>query len=264
MTTPAAITLRQGLTLDAERSVQLEAELRMLLEESELSALDKPLAIWQRIQDWAGHAASGQPLRPLSACSGAIRTDEYPDESSKALLIRGVVVQALEHRLDSEARQGGFGEMLGLLGGIARLGWGFGIVTFGELGERPVPVASLGTVELDEVRSELDRAVLERIGGFLAAPAWHANGALPGSSVPVFIRLLLDVYVRAAAVQADRKAASREDLERGIAAFDRMAGGGCERLGRLSGRGLAALFLDNLMARPAIVAALCRLGAAKK
>ncbi|HEY9072429.1 MAG TPA: hypothetical protein VIV61_19360 [Candidatus Ozemobacteraceae bacterium] len=264
MTTPAAITLRQGLSLDAEQSAQMESELRMILENSELETHDKPLAIWQRVQDWASQAASGQPARPLSSCLNAVQAEEYPDESSKARLIRGVVVQALENRLDSETRQGGFGEMLGLLVGIARLGWCFGSITLGELGERPVATAALGGIDLGEIRSEFDRAAIDRIGAFLASPAWHGGGALSGSSVPVFIRLLLDLFVRAATIQADRSAANRDDLERGTAAFDRTAGKDCERLVRLTGRGLAAVFLENLMARPAIVAALCRLGTQKK
>lgn len=254
------VALKPGLTLDAEQSALLFADIDAILGFTEADTRKKSFFIWQRIQDWTGHAASGQPLVPLSERLEAIRKEEYPDESSKARLIRAIVFQALERNLDSDSRQGSFSATLSLIGDITRLGWGWGSITLSELGERSVPVASLSPIEMDEISIATEEELSKRFQRFLQDDTWLKNGAVAGSVILVLYSALFDLFVRAVAVQADRKAANREDLTRALDALDRTVGPNCERLVKLSGHGLAAMLLDNLMQRPAIVASMSQFG----
>ncbi|HNW34940.1 MAG TPA: hypothetical protein PKM25_08415 [Candidatus Ozemobacteraceae bacterium] len=260
MPTTTPVTLRPGLTLDVEKSGQMHADLGIILGASDLDLPGTCFALWQRVQDWTGHAVSRQPVRPLAECMEAVKKEEYPDESSKANLIRAVVFQALEHHLDSATRQGGFSSMFTLICDIARLGWGYGSISISELGDRPIWVSAIPAIELDEIRATADEEVRKRIRRFFNDPGWHGNGALAGSSLPTIYYSLYDLFLRAAAVQMDRKAANQEDMERASGALDRSIGESGARLIRLTGHGFAAMLLDNLLRRPAIVSALARLG----
>jgi len=260
MPTMTSVTLKPGLMLDAEKSGLLQADLEAILEADGLDLPGKCFAIWQRVQDWAGHAASGQPVRPLAGCIDAVKKDEYPDESSKAKLIRAVVFQVLERNLDSETSQGGFSSMFSLICDIARLGWEYGSICISELGDRGIRVSALPSIDLAEIRATADEELLNRVRKLFQNPAWLGSGALAGSSLPVLSYSLFDLFLRAAAVQGDRKVASREDMERALSAFDRAIGDNGARLIRITGKGLAAMLLDNLMRRPAIISALAHPG----
>ncbi len=256
----APLTVKPGLNLDQEQSELLFADIVTLLDSNDFDIGRKCFAIWQRIQDWAGQAASGQPCVPLRERLEMIRREEQPDEAQKARLIRAIVFQALERNLDSDARVGSFSATLALIGDIARLGWNWGAVKFSELGERYLSVSALAAIELDEIGVSMEEELTDRLVRLMDDGNWLRIGALKGSAIPVLYLAMADLYVRAAGVQSDRKAATRDDLARGLEALDRAVGPCAERLVKLSGQGLASIMLDNLMQRPAIVASLTRLG----
>lgn len=254
------VALKPDCSLDAEQTDILYSDIDEIMAYGEADTRKKCFMLWQRIQDLAGHVVFGQPLCPLSDRLEEIRKAEYPDESSKARLIRAIVFQALERNLDSGNHQGGFSVTLSLIGDIARLGMGWGSVRISELGERNVPVGSLSAIEMDEIGIATEEELSKRIQQFLDDDTWLKNGALTGSTIPVMYSALFDLFVRAATAQADRKAANRDDLMRALDALDRTVGSNCERLVRLSGHGMAAILFENLMKRPAIVASLAQLG----
>lgn len=256
----APITLKPDMELGHDQSELLFADLEAILDSSDFDAGRKSFILWQRIQDYAGQTVSGQPCVALRERFEMIRREEYPDEGQKARLIRAIVFQALERNLDSDVRIGSFSSTLSLIGDIARLGWNWGSVKLSELGESYVRVASLTAIELDEIGISMDEELLKRLRRLLEDGSWLSNGALKGSAIPVLYIALFDLFVRAATVQSDRKAANRDDLARALDALDRMVGSCAERLSRLSGNGMASIILDNLMQRPAIVASLARLG----
>jgi len=256
----APLVLKPELTLDQEQSELLLADLETILDSSDFDVGRKCFVIWQRVQDWAGQAVSGQPCISLRERLEMIGRGEQPDETQKARLIRAIVFQALERNLDSDLRVGSFSTTLSLIADIARLGWNWGSVKFSELGETYLGVSALAAIELDEIGVSMEEELTDRLGQILDEGHWLSIGALKGSAIPVLYVAMADLYVRAAAVQSDRKAANRDDLARGLEALERTVGPCAERLARLSGQGLASLILDNLMQRPAIVASLTRLG----
>lgn len=256
----APLTLKPGLTLDQDQSELLFAEIETILDSSDFDIGRKCFFIWQRIQDWAGQAASGHPCLPLRERIEMIRREEQPDETQKARLIRAIVFQALERNLDRDVRAGSFSATVSLIADIARLGWSWGSVKFSELGERYLSVSALSAIELDEIGVSMEEELTYRVEQILDGDNWLDIGALKGSAIPVLYVAMADLYVRAAAAESDRKAANRDDIARALEALERMVGTSAERLAKLSGQGLASIMLDNLMQRPAIVASLTRLG----
>ncbi len=260
MNLSAPLTLKPGLDIDQEQSKLLFADIETILDSGDFDIGRKCFIIWQRIQDWAGQAVSGHPCVPLRERLEILGREEQPDEAQKARLIRAIVFQALERNLDSDIRVGSFSTTLSLIADIARLGWNWGSVKFSELGERHLNVSALAAIELDEIGVSMEEELTERVEEILDDGTWLDVGALKGSAIPVLYVAMADLYVRAAGVQSDRKAATRDDLARGLEALDRTVGPRAERLAKLSGQGLASIILDNLMQRPAIVASLTRLG----
>lgn len=260
MKSSAPLTLKPGLDLDQEQSELLFADLETILDSSDCDIGLKCFVIWQRIQDWAGQAGTEHSCVPLRERLEMSRREAQPDEAQKARLIRAIVFQALERNLDSDVRVGSFSTTLSLIADIARLGWNWGSVKFSELGERYLSVSALAAIELDEIGVSMEEELTDRVGQILDEDRWLSLGALKGSAIPVLYVAMADLFVRAAGVQSDRKAANRDDLARGLEALDRTVGPYAERLVKLSGQGLASVMLDNLMQRPAIVASLTRLG----